>query len=73
VITDLIMEGMSGLDVIQTLREEFRGVKIIGISGGASDFPPVERMRGANRVFSKPIDRDALLKTVREMVSPKDT
>ena len=72
VITDLIMPGMSGLDVIEALREEFEDAKIIGISAGAKDFPPVKRMQGADHVFSKPIDREILLRVVNRLLSTKN-
>ena len=71
-VADMRLPGMSGLDVIEALREEFEDAKIIGISAGAKDFPPVKRMQGADHVFSKPIDREILLRVVNRLLSTKN-
>jgi CheY-like chemotaxis protein len=72
VITDLIMPEKEGIEMILALRQRSPAVKIIAISGGARIGPEThlrmaERL-GANRTFSKPVDRKALLAAIRELL-----
>ena len=73
VITDLIMPEMEGIETITKLRKSNPKVKIIAISGGGrnkpEDYLHLAGKLGAARTFTKPVDRDALLKAVSELVS----
>jgi CheY-like chemotaxis protein len=73
VITDLIMPDMEGIETITHLRKNNPGVKIIAISGGGRNSPEdylhIAEKLGAKRTFSKPIDRQALLNAIQELIA----
>ena len=68
VISDIIMPVKDGVETIGELRRDFQDAKIIAMTGGAYDFPPVEEIGGANRTFSKPIDIDKMMDAVAELL-----
>lgn len=71
VITDIIMPGKSGLEIITEIRKTFPAVKIIAISGGggskAGDILAMARDLGSDRVISKPIDIKELKEALTEL------
>ncbi|MBF0127411.1 MAG: response regulator, partial [Magnetococcales bacterium] len=72
VITDLLMPDVDGLGVIREVRKEFPEIKIIALSGGghvlkAATALEVAIRSGALRTLVKPIFRDQLLATIREL------
>lgn len=73
VITDLIMPEMEGIETITHLRKANPDIKIIAISGGGrnspGDYLHIAEKLGVRRTFSKPVDRQALLDAVQELVS----
>jgi len=74
VITDVHMPGQDGFETIVSLRREFPNLRIIAISGGhqfETDFNlKLSGDLGAERTLSKPIRKEILLSTVRELLSP---
>ena len=72
VITDIIMPGMDGLQMIEEIRKINFGIPIFVISGGArieaEDFLKEAQAQGANAVFPKPIDFDRLEATIQQMM-----
>lgn len=74
VITDLIMPEQEGLETISRLKREYRGIKIIAISGGGRIGPeaylPAALELGADKVFSKPFDVQEIVDAVRKMLRP---
>ena len=72
VLTDLIMPEKEGIEMIIELRTEFPDVKIIAMSGGARMGPEaylqLADSLGAERTFSKPIDRDELIGAIKELI-----
>ena len=72
IIMDIIMPEKGGIQAMMELRQVFREVKIIAISGGgqiqAEDYLIIAKNLGATRTLSKPIQRSDLLKTVRELI-----
>ena len=72
VVTDILMPGKDGLEVIRELRQMDRQVKIIGISGGGKkgklEFLSYAEAFGADRVFPKPFDLEEFLDAVDELV-----
>lgn len=72
VITDIVMPGKEGLEFIMELHKEFPSTHIIAISGGGRANPysylSMAKNLGAESVFVKPLDREALLARVRELV-----
>lgn len=73
VITDLIMPEMEGIETITMLRKQNPDVKVIAISGGGRNRPEdylfLAEKLGADRTFSKPVDRKAMLDAVAELVA----
>lgn len=73
VITDIIMPEMGGIEAIEEIRKKNSGVNIIAISGGGrtdtEDFLETAQKRGADAVFSKPIDMDKLEDLINRLVA----
>lgn len=72
VVTDLIMPEMEGIETITRLRKSNPGAKVIAISGGGrnepEDYLHLAQKLGAVYTFTKPVDRDALLQAVSELI-----
>ncbi len=72
IITDIIMPGMDGLEVLQHIRNYSRDVPVIAISGGmktsAINFLPLAKRFGACKSLKKPVAQDALLQAVKELL-----
>ena len=75
VITDMIMPGMEGIEMILELRSAVPDLKILAMSGGESglsgDFLPLARTLGASAILKKPFDRDTLICLVRTLLYPE--
>jgi DNA-binding response OmpR family regulator len=73
VITDLIMPEQEGLETISRLKKEYKGIKIIAISGGGRIGPeaylPAAQELGADRVFCKPFDVQEVVDAVRDLLN----
>jgi DNA-binding NtrC family response regulator len=67
VITDIIMPGLNGLDMLLELTREFLHAKVIAISGagGEKDVLDVAKLLGARQTFQKPFSKPHLLGAVR--------
>lgn len=71
VVTDIVMPGLDGVELIHSLHKTDPDLPVIAISGGSANLPGDILLRtasllGAERVHSKPLDLDALLNTLRE-------
>ena len=70
IITDLIMPNKDGIGMIIDLKKEFPGIKIIAMSGGGLNKPDGylkgAKQLGARHTLSKPIDREELLRVVKD-------
>jgi CheY-like chemotaxis protein len=78
VITDIIMPKINGVEVIESIRNEFPAVRIIAIAGGGnfgitayqpaaittSAYLAAAERAGAHWVLTKPFDASDLLKAV---------
>jgi YesN/AraC family two-component response regulator len=64
VITDLIMPGMEGIELIRRAKQNFPGVKIIAISGGKPFYLYMAKKLGIIDVFTKPLERSRFLSAV---------
>lgn len=73
IITDVIMPDCDGIELMLAIRHKQPDIKIIVISGGgqtpAAFYLNLAEKLGATQVFEKPFDRDALRKTVRELLN----
>lgn len=72
VITDIVMPRKEGLETIKFLRQKYRDVKIIAISGGGRDIPldylKYAAMLGADKTFSKPLNLPLLEEAIQELL-----
>lgn len=73
VIADLVMPEQDGIGMIRILREEYPDVKVVAISGGGRIGPQTylkaAQRLGAVRAFTKPVDQEELLESVRELIA----
>jgi len=69
VVTDLAMPEFNGLRFIKELREAGFRMPLIAISGWAKDQLDLAEDYGADLTLFKPIDGDALLKAVQELLN----
>ena len=72
IITDLIMPNKDGIGMIIDLKKEFPDVKIIAMSGGGLNKPDGylkgAKKLGAHCTLTKPIDREEMLRAVRDIL-----
>ncbi len=73
VVTDIVMPGADGWETIALLKRQYSGVKILAVSGGDKIGPysylMMGKRLGADGVLPKPIKKETLLKTVRELLN----
>ena len=66
------MPEKDGIEIIRELTTEFPNIKIIAISGGGrigpTDYLHMAKMLGAKRTLTKPIERNDLVKAVKELL-----
>ena len=85
VITDVIMPGLDGISTAKEIREKYRDIRIVVISGGGRTAPePYEpdaistrsylasaSSAGADQTLTKPFDRQELLRVVQDLLEKK--
>ena len=65
VLLDLVMKGMTGLDVLKKLREIDTSARVIVVSADIQDSSRrLAEAAGASGFVTKPVDGQALLKTI---------
>ena len=71
VLTELVMPGADGLELIQQLRQFNPEVRLVAMSGASRTETcfSVARLLGARAVLEKPFQVERLLQTVREVLS----
>ncbi len=68
-LVDLNLPGLDGIDLIQKAREQYPDLPIIAVTGSTSSLMIDGAVRaGADYVLNKPVDKDELLRKVREFV-----
>jgi two-component system response regulator FixJ len=73
VVTDVCMPGLSGLDLIETMRKRHISMPIIVITGHADIPLAVQAMKqGAVDFLEKPFDEDALLASIQQVLRCKN-
>lgn len=76
IITDIIMPEKEGIETIIEMKKEKPEIKIIAISGGgridADDYLIYAKRFGACHTFTKPIDRDAFISKIREVLTKSE-
>ena len=73
IITDIVMQGMEGMETIRRLRQLSDDVPIIAMSGGgrgsAGDYLTVALALGASRTLTKPFKLAELVAMVNELLA----
>jgi len=73
VITDIVMDEMDGLKLIDELRQAEPRPRVIAMSGGHKFSQPVylptAKRLGAERILAKPIMPDVFLRTVADVLA----
>jgi EAL domain-containing protein (putative c-di-GMP-specific phosphodiesterase class I) len=69
IVTDIMMEGMSGLELLRLVRERDADIPVILMTGGPSLASAIEAMNhGAHRYLLKPVAVDELVEVVNRAV-----
>ena len=72
VVTDILMPGMYGLDVIKTLRSEYPDIPIVALSGSGVEDLRKSTTIGANCAIEKPFLTREPLRTVNDCLAKDD-
>ena len=76
VVTDIVMPGTEGLEVIIEMKRAARSTKVIAISGGGrrggGDFLNWARHLGADAVMAKPFRPSALVATAKRLLERRN-
>ena len=71
-VTDVLMPEKGGIEALMEIREEYPDLKVLIVTGHSPTeseaFQNVARQFGAARVFTKPLDFDAFLAAVSELL-----
>jgi two-component system, cell cycle sensor histidine kinase and response regulator CckA len=71
-LTDVVMPGLSGIDLGARARELNPGLPIVYVSGYTGDLlPSGTRMEESGDVLAKPFDREALLRAVEDALAER--
>lgn len=70
IITDLKMEGMNGIELINFLLTRYPETKIMVISGhiDLEEFQEIKNNKYVKAIFEKPVDYEQLLKKIKEII-----
>ncbi|VAX20965.1 hypothetical protein MNBD_NITROSPINAE04-1246 [hydrothermal vent metagenome] len=72
VITDIVMPGKSGVEVIERIKRIRPDTKVIAISGGQAENKPdmlrMAKIMGASKTLYKPIVKEELLEAVKALM-----
>ncbi len=67
VITDLIMPGMEGIEMIRQAKRNYPDIKIIAISGGKPFYLYMAKRLGIQGIFTKPLEKNKFLSLVNNL------
>ena len=68
IITDIIMPGMEGIEMIIQAKKNFPATKIIAISGGKPYYLYMAKKLGIEGVFTKPLDHHGFFSKVNTLL-----
>ncbi len=68
VITDIVMPGMEGIEMIMQAKRHIPGLKIIAISGGKPYYLYLAKKLGIEAVFTKPLNHHQFYEKVKSML-----
>jgi two-component system response regulator YesN len=66
IITDIIMPGMEGIEMIMEAKRNCPGIKIIAISGGKPFYLMLAKKLGIQGIYTKPLERQCFLEAVNK-------
>jgi diguanylate cyclase (GGDEF)-like protein len=73
VITDMKMPGISGLELIKTVSDDFHDVSIIAMTGYSAEYKYVEVIiSGASDFINKPFDLEELEAKIRRIITERN-
>lgn len=64
IITDIVMPGMEGIEMIIQAKRSYPGIKIIAISGGKPFYLTLAKKLGIQGIYTKPLERQCFLEAV---------
>ncbi len=75
VIADIWMPGVNGIQLIQLIRQSYPAIRVFAITGGGPKLSleaavSLAQVWGAEKVFIKPFEEDALVLAIDEGSSP---
>jgi PAS domain S-box-containing protein len=68
VISDHGMVGMTGMELLASIRERYPGLRRILLSGWGANLPDEADTSAADQVLTKPVGMDALAATIAELI-----
>lgn len=68
-LTDVILPGINGIDLVQFVEARWPEVRVIMFSGQIDGSSLVDYRREVTPLLAKPLDPQTLLKTVRQVLS----
>ena len=73
IITDILMPGTDGIEIIMEIRRRYPETHVIAISGGVRhhgfDYLAAAQKLGASRAIAKPFHAKEILAAVKELLS----
>jgi len=72
IVTDIIMPGMEGIEMIIQAKRKFPNIKIIAISGGKPYYLYLAKKFGVDAIFTKPLNHHVFLNQVNFLLTPAD-
>ena len=73
VVTDIVLPGRDGMEVIRTVRRQRLHTRIVAISGGyrggPEDYLTIASHLGADAVLAKPFRMDTLVETAKRLLA----
>ena len=76
VITDMLMPGADGLELLAAVKKSSPGTRVLVMSGGGmigvNDYLKVAKKLGAHGVLEKPFTSDSLVSAVAELLAETD-
>jgi two-component system cell cycle sensor histidine kinase/response regulator CckA len=67
-ITDVILPGINGIDLVQLVESQWPDTKILLMSGEIDSSSLMDYRRETTRLLTKPLDMDSFLQAVRDLL-----
>ncbi|HSG48252.1 MAG TPA: ATP-binding protein, partial [Longimicrobiales bacterium] len=71
VVTDMVLPGMDGLELVRALRKTMPDIRVLVISGYAGDRPEVEEFLSREHFLAKPFTLEKLGETLQAILARK--